>query len=122
MVSRVERTQYANWWWTVDRLMLAALAVLMLTGIVLSLAASPAVATRIGLDAFYFVNRQAMFLVPSLIVMIGTSFLAPRAIRRVALVVFIVAIAMTVATLFFGAEVKGARRWIVLAGVNIQPS
>src|SRR5688572_10215259 len=65
MVSRVERTQYANWWWTVDRLMLAALAVLMLTGIVLSLAASPAVATRIGLDAFYFVNRQAMFLAPS---------------------------------------------------------
>jgi cell division protein FtsW len=122
MVSRVERTRYANWWWTVDRLMLAALAVLMLTGIVLSLAASPAVATRIGLDAFYFVNRQAMFLVPSLIVMIATSFLAPRAIRRVALVVFIVAIAMTVATLFFGAEVKGARRWIVLAGVNIQPS
>ena len=29
---------------------------------------------------------------------------------------------MTAATLVFGAEVKGARRWIVLAGVNIQPS
>src|SRR3954453_24089147 len=122
MVSRVERTRYANWWWTVDRLMLAALAVLMLTGIVLSLAASPAVATRIGLDAFYFVNRQAMFLIPSLVVMIATSFLAPRQIRRVALVVFFLALAMTAATLFFGAEVKGARRWIVLAGVNIQPS
>src|ERR1700716_1456919 len=114
MVSRVERTRYANWWWTVDRLMLAALAVLMLTGIVLSLAASPAVASRIGLDAFYFVNRQAMFLVPSLVVMIATSFLAPRQIRRVALVVFVIALAMTAATLFFGAEVKGARRWIVL--------
>src|SRR5882762_9170752 len=83
MVSRVERTRYANWWWTVDRLMLAALAVLMLTGIVLSLPASPAVATRIGLDAFYFVNRQAMFLIPSLVVIIATSLLAPRQIRRV---------------------------------------
>jgi cell division protein FtsW len=29
---------------------------------------------------------------------------------------------MVLATPFFGAEVKGARRWIVLAGVNIQPS
>ena len=122
MISRVERTRYANWWWTVDRMMLAAIAVLMMTGIVLSLAASPAVATRIGLDAFYFVNRQVMFLAPSLFVMIATSFLAPRQIRRVALVVFIIALAMTAATLFFGAEVKGARRWIVLAGVNIQPS
>ena len=25
-------------------------------------------------------------------------------------------------TLVYGAEVKGARRWIVIAGVNIQPS
>src|SRR3954451_232563 len=122
MISRVERTRFANWWWTVDRLMLAAIAVLIMTGIVLSLAASPAVATRIGLDAFYFVNRHAMYLAPTLIVMIGVSFLSPRSIRRLALIVFIVALAMTAATLVIGAEVKGARRWIVLAGVNIQPS
>ncbi len=122
MISRAERTRFANWWWTVDRLMLAAIAVLMMTGIVLSLAASPAVATRIGLDAFYFVNRHAMYLAPTFFVMIAVSFLSPRQIRRLALVVFIVALAMTAATLVVGAEVKGARRWLVLAGVNIQPS
>jgi cell division protein FtsW len=122
MISRVERTPFADWWWTVDRLMLAAVAVLMMTGIVLSLAASPAVATRIGLDAFYFVNRHAMYLAPTLLVMISVSFLNARQIRRLALVVFVIALAMTAATLVVGAEVKGARRWIVLAGVNIQPS
>src|SRR5438067_6216010 len=122
MISRVERTRFANWWWTVDRLMLAAIAVLMMTGIVLSLAASPAVASRIGLDAFYFVNRHALYLAPTFLVMIAVSFLNPRQIRRLALLVFVVAVAMTAATLVIGAEVKGARRWIVLAGVNIQPS
>jgi cell division protein FtsW len=122
MISRIERTAFANWWWTVDRLMLAAIAVLMMTGIVLSLAASPAVATRIGLDAFYFVNRHALYLAPACLVMIAVSFLNPRQIRRLSLVVFIVCLAMTAATLVYGAEVKGARRWIVLAGVNIQPS
>src|SRR3954471_6285509 len=122
MISRVERTRFANWLWTVDRLMLAAIAVLIMTGIVLSLAASPAVATRIGLDAFYFVNRHAMYLAPTLVVMIAVSFLSPRSIRRLAVVVFLIALAMTAATLVIGAEVKGARRWIVLAGVNIQPS
>src|SRR3954462_4177690 len=122
MISRVERTRFANWWWTVDRLMLAAIAVLMMTGIVLSLAASPAVAARLGLDAFYFVNRHAMYLAPTMLVMIAVSFLSPRSIRRLSLVVFLVALAMTAATLVIGAEVKGARRWIVLAGVNIQPS
>jgi cell division protein FtsW len=122
MVSRVERTLFAQWWWTVDRLLLAAIAVLMMTGIVLSLAASPAVATRIGLDAFYFVNRHAMYLAPTLLVIIAVSFLTPRQIRRLSLAVFLVALALTFATLVVGAEVKGARRWIVLAGVNIQPS
>ena len=88
MISRVERTRFAEWWWTVDRMMLAAIAVLMMTGIVLSLAASPAVATRIGLDAFYFVNRHAMYLAPTFLVMIAVSFLSPRQIRRLALAVF----------------------------------
>ena len=75
MVSRVERTPFATWWWTVDRLMLAALLALMLAGIVLSLAASPPVAARIGLDPFYFVNRHVMYLLPAIVVLIATSFL-----------------------------------------------
>ena len=56
MVSRLERTPFAAWWWTIDRLLLAALLALMLGGIVLSLAASPPVASRLGLEPFYFVE------------------------------------------------------------------
>jgi cell division protein FtsW len=122
MVSRAERTPFSAWWWTVDRLMLAALGAVMLGGIILSLAASPPVAARIGLDPFYFVNRHILYLVPTIIVLIVTSFLSPHHLRRVALVVFIISAAMVVATLFVGVEIKGARRWIVLAGINIQPS
>jgi cell division protein FtsW len=122
MLSRAERTPLAAWWWTVDRLMLAALAALMLGGIVLSLAASPPVAARLGLDPFHFVNRHVLFLAPAFAVLIATSFLTPLQIRRVALAVFAVSLLLVVATLFLGAEVKGARRWLVLLGVNVQPS
>ena len=122
MLSRAERTPFAAWWWTVDRFMLVAIGAIMLGGIVLSLAASPPVAARLGLDPFYFVHRHVLYLLPAIAVMLVTSFLSPRQIRRIALVVFIISLAMVVATLFIGAEVKGARRWIVLAGVNIQPS
>src|SRR5262247_2894872 len=122
MVSRVERTPFAAWWWTVDRLLLAALLALMLSGIVLSLAASPPVASRLGLEPFYFVSRHVFYLIPALAVLLATSFLPPRHIRRLALIVFVVSLLLIAATLQFGAEVKGARRWIVLAGINIQPS
>jgi cell division protein FtsW len=122
MVSRAQRTPFAAWWWTVDRLLLAALIAVMLGGIVLSLAASPPVAARLGLDPFYFVNRHVMYLAPALAVLLATSFLSPRHIRRLALVVFAVSFVMVLLTPFIGAEVKGARRWIVLLGVNLQPS
>src|ERR1700730_5816433 len=122
MVSRAERGLFARWWWTVDKLMLVALAALMLGGIVLSLAASPPVAARLGLDPFHFVNRHVLFLIPAFGVLILTSFLTPRQIRRLAFVVFLVSLTLVVATFWFGAEVKGARRWIVVLGVNVQPS
>ena len=52
MLSRAQRTPFGEWWWTVDRLMLAAVGALMLAGVVLSLAASPPVAERLKLDPF----------------------------------------------------------------------
>lgn len=122
MISRERRTPLSDWWWTVDRMLLAAIVALVLGGVILSLAASPPVATRIGLDPFHFFNRHVLFLAPSLVVMIGVSFLSPRHVRRSALIVFAVSIALIVATILVGPEVKGARRWITLIGVNIQAS
>src|SRR5262249_45388403 len=115
-------TPFAAWWWTIDRFSLGALGAIMLGGVVLSLAASPPVATRLGLDAFYFVHRHVLYFIPAIVVLLAMSFLSPRHIRRLPLRVFIVRLVLPVATLFAGAEVKGARRWIILAGVNIQPS
>jgi len=122
MLSREQRNPLSDWWWTVDRLQLAAIIALILAGVILSLAASPPVATRIGLDPFHFFNRHVLFLLPSFIVMIAVSFLSPRQIRRTALIVFALSIVLIVVTLMIGPEVKGSRRWITLIGVNIQAS
>ena len=118
MISRAERTVFSDWAWTIDRWLLASIVMLIVAGLVFSMAGSPPVAERLGLATFHFVNKQAIFLVPALAVMIGTSLLSPRHVRRLALVVFIAALALVVATLLFGQEVKGARRWIF----GIQPS
>lgn len=122
MISRTDRSHVANWWWTVDRWFLAAFLLLMGLGVVLSFAASPAVAERIGLDSFHFVTRQIMYMIPAVACLIGVSFLDPRHVRRLALVMLAVSLIFMVATLFVGLEVKGSRRWIYLFGVSIQPS
>jgi cell division protein FtsW len=122
MLSRAQRTPIGEWWWTVDRLTLAAIGALMLAGVVLSLAASPPVAARLGLDPFFFVNRHILYSLPAIAVMLIVSFLNPRQIRRLSLIVFVVSLILVAATPHFGPEIKGARRWLVLLGVNIQPS
>jgi len=122
MVSRADRSAFAQWWWTVDKLLLGAVLVLMLGGVVLSLAGSPAVAERLGYDSFHFVRRHLVFLLPAIAVLIATSFLTPRLARRVSLAVLVAAIGMMLATLFVGEEINGARRWINVAGLSLQPS
>lgn len=122
MVSRVDRGAVANWWWTIDRWFLAAFLTLMGLGVVLSFAASPAVAERIGLDSYHFVTRQIVFMLPALAVMIGVSFLNARQVRRLALVMLAGSLVLMVLALYFGVEIKGSRRWIHIAGISVQPS
>ena len=110
MISRAERSAFSDWLWTVDRWLLGALALLMVCGLVFSMAGSPPVAERLHLSTFHFVNRQALYLVPAIVVLVATSFLTPRQVRRVALIVFIVSVGLVLATLVWGQEIKGARR------------
>ena len=118
MVARTERGPVADWMRTVDPWLLAAFGGLMAIGVVMALAASPAVAERIGLDTFHFVNRQTALMIPSAAMLAATSFLTPRHARRAALLLYVVAFALIIAGLMFGAEVKGSRRWIA----GVQPS
>ncbi len=122
MVSRAERSAFGDWWWTVDRLLLAGLAILMLAGLVFLMAGGPPVAERLGLSTFHFVNRQVMFLIPALLIMIPVSFLSLRHIRRLALVVYAIGMALILLAFQYGPEIKGAHRWIMIGPLGLQPS
>lgn len=122
MVSRTDRTQMAEWWRTVDKTLLGAILFLMLFGLLLSFAASPPVAERIGISNLHFVKRHAMFLIPAVFVLIASSMLSPRSVRRAAFVIFAAGIILMLATMFVGTDVKGSRRWIQLGGFTLQPS
>ena len=118
MISRAERSYIGDWWWTIDRLLLGAFGLLMVLGMVLTMAGSPPVAERLGLQTFHFVHRQFLYLIPAAVLALVTSFLSPRHVRRAALLVFLASMALIIAALLFGHEVKGSRRWIF----GIQPS
>ncbi|MES2252421.1 MAG: putative peptidoglycan glycosyltransferase FtsW [Pseudomonadota bacterium] len=120
--SRRDTSVIGRWWWTVDRWSLGAILVIIALGVLLSFAASPPVANRLNLGTFFFVKRHLIMVPPALLIMFGISLLTPLHIRRLASFVYLVGVIMLVATLFYGIEIKGAKRWLMLAGISLQAS
>ena len=124
-VSRADTSVLGRWWWTVDRWTLAALLALIGFGYVMMLAASPAVAERVigSASRSLLLLKQVVFLGLAAALMMAVSLLSPRAVRRVAALGCLGALALTAATLVIGFETKGARRWLNLPLLGtMQPS
>lgn len=120
--TRLDNSKLARWWWTVDRWTLACIFMLIGLGYVLMLAASPAVAARIGATRDMFIFKQVVFLAIAGSVVLATSLLSPKGVRNLAFIGTALAIGATAMTLVHGIEIKGARRWIALPMMSVQPS
>lgn len=121
-LGRTDTSTIGRWWWTVDRWTIAAIFALIAIGVLLTMAASPAVADRIGTDSFHFIRRQFIFLVPAIVMMLGVSLLSPKQVRRLGVLGYCGAVLLLVGVLLFAPEIKGSTRWLSLAGITVQPS
>jgi cell division protein FtsW len=112
----------STWWRTIDRLTLVAIFLLIAFSALMTATASPSVAERIGLEPYFFIRKQLIYLVLAFIVIIFTSFLSPTMIRRIGIIGFLFGIALLIIVLLVGVEVKGAKRWLYIGFLTIQPS
>lgn len=122
LFSRTDRSIFGKWWWTIDRPILFAALTLAVIGVVMVATASPPVAERIGIPPFHFLIRHVMMLAPALAVMLAVSFLSARNIWRLSSILFIGICVAMILVLVVGVEIKGARRWLHVAGLSLQPS
>ncbi len=122
-LSRADRSGFTTWWWTIDRVSLIITLALIAIGLVLAFAASPA-ATGGGLSVgdFRFAGRQTLFAVVGLLILGFSSLLSLRAVKLTAAIVFALALIGAVLAIATGSEVLGAKRWIDLGWMTIQPS
>lgn len=123
MVSRADRSLFARWWWAVDKPVLALSTILLCIGCVLSFAASPSVAARIGkIDNYIFVKQHLIFAVLSFFILLAISLLNPKYLKGIYVIIGIVSIFLLIGVLFFGYETKGSTRWLKILGLSLQPS
>ena len=120
--TRTDTSLLGRWWWTIDHWTVAAVALLIGFGIMMTMAASPPVADRLNLDSFHFVRRQLIYLPIAIIILISISLMSPRGILRFAIGLFVLSLILLIATFFVGLEIKGAKRWINILELSLQPS
>jgi len=123
VTGRREASIVGDWWRTVDRWSLGALLLLMTLGVVLALAASPPLAHKNGLWTYHYVIRHVVFVMMGLGVVGVVSMLSVTTARRLGVLVFLAALAATIALPWLGTDFgKGAVRWYSLGFFSLQPS
>jgi cell division protein FtsW len=122
LFSRTDKSVLGRWWWSVDRPLLVCFIALMFFGVMLTMAGSPPVAERLGLDSFYFVKRHMIMLIPTVVLMVFFSFLEAKNVRLLSLLLFVGVLGLLIVTPFVGTEIKGARRWLNIMGFSLQAS
>ena len=111
------------WWRSMDRAALVAMVMLIVLGLVLAFAASPA-ATGGPMTAgdFRYAAKQIAFAAIAVMILAITSTLTLRTIKITAGVVYVAAVIGSAIALFAGHEAFGARRSIELGILTLQPS
>ncbi len=123
MMSRARKGLISDWWWTVDKFLLSAALLLLACGFFLSLSASPSVTPRLRIDdSFHFVKRHAFFLLPAIVILIGTSFLNLKQVRRISILLLVGTLLALLALPLIGYSAKGATRWLAIGPLLLQPS
>lgn len=123
MPSRVTEPVLPRWWRTIDKWSMTCIMILFGIGLLLGLAASVPLASRNGLEPFYYVQRQAFFGGLALAAMVGVSMMTPAMVRRIGVAGFALAFVALALLPFFGTDFgKGAVRWFSLGFASVQPS
>jgi len=123
MPSRVTEPVLPRWWRTIDKWSMTCILMLFGIGLLLGLAASVPLASRNGLEPFYYVQRQAFFGGVAVFVMIAVSMMSPVMVRRVGMLGFALAFLALCLLPFLGTDFgKGAVRWFSFGFASVQPS
>ena len=113
---------FKKWWIDIDKINFLIVLGIIIFGLMMTASSSPAIAKRIDVEKFFFLKKQLIFAAISLCLLVSISFLDQQKIKIFSILGLIGVIGLLVLVLLFGAEAKGAKRWISLGGFTLQPS
>lgn len=111
-----------RWWKSIDQYTVFLLCILSALSLMLVTTSGAAVANRIGVSQSYFASKHIFYVVLAVGTTFVVSFLNKTTIKRLAILGFILNIILLIFIKFYGNPIKGAKRWINIGGISLQPS
>ncbi|SPR09614.1 cell division protein FtsW [Orientia tsutsugamushi str. Gilliam] len=111
-----------RWWKSIDQYTVFLLCILSALSLMLVTTSGAAVANRIGVPQSYFASKHIFYVVLAVGTTFVVSFLNKTTIKRLAILGFILNIILLIFIKFYGNPIKGAKRWINIGGISLQPS
>jgi cell division protein FtsW len=111
-----------KWWIDIDKTNFLLVIFLIIFGLIMAFSSSPAVAKKISADNLFFIKKQIVFILIAIFGITFLSFFDKQQIKIASILGFLICVVLLVLVLIFGAEAKGAKRWIMIAGFTLQPS
>lgn len=102
--------------------MLAAVLLLLLTGVVLVLSASTVAGIDDAGESFFYFNRHLTYVALAIVIVLVVVRIDYRRWRRLAMPLAVTSVAGLLTVLAQGREINGSRRWIEVGPINVQPS
>lgn len=122
-MSRADSRAISGWWRSMDRPAFVAILALVAVGLMLAFAASPAATGGPHTQGdFRYAAKQIAFAALAVMILMSTSVLSLSTLKRLAAMIYIAALAASALALFAGSAVLGAKRWIDLGVLTLQPS
>ena len=117
-----DSNRFSKWWYSLDHISIFAILIIILCGILMSYSVSPIIAEKIGLHSSYFYHKHIYFALFAVITILFFSSIPIELINKISIFAIFFIIILIIFTLFSELQFKGAKRWLSIFGVSIQPS
>lgn len=73
-------------------------------------------------DAGYFLKKQLVSTAIGLVAMFGATMIPYKVWQKIAPLLYVISLGLSVAVIFIGQELNGSKRWLKIGGFSFQPS
>ncbi len=114
--------RFYNYWRNIDKNILFGFIILFFLGLFFSFSSTSSLAgERLNKTYYFFFTKHLIFTIFSLVVMFLISSIETSLLKRLVIPLFIISFFLLLLVPFVGIEVKGAKRWLNLYFLRIQP-